>query len=232
MNRVIVATFILIVATLTLVFWLPDQVRFITIFMPKIGYVVASIIVLLTAVIIAVKKHPLTDRWLFWPALAFLVIVIVITFFCRIPGPISFLMILLSPFCYAIVSIVILTAAVVFAVKKHPRRALSLFLVLITPVLLFTPIKWVADCIHLGLNVGIGIKQLGPPIRMQGSEFVANDWSVGFAGGPSTFLIHDETDEVLLPMDQHTHPSTEYGFKEKCAGKVSHLLGHYYICTF
>jgi hypothetical protein len=59
------------------------------------------------------------------------------------------------------------------------------------------------------------------------------DWSVGLAGGPNTFLIHDVTDEIALPLGQHKYPvETERGFGEDCAGKVQHLLGHYYVCTF
>jgi hypothetical protein len=33
-------------------------------------------------------------------------------------------------------------------------------------------------------------------------------------------------------MTRHIQPSaSENGFGEECAGKVRHLLGHYYICT-
>jgi hypothetical protein len=35
-----------------------------------------------------------------------------------------------------------------------------------------------------------------------------------------------------LPMNQHTQPpSSEDGFGEDCAGKVQHLIAHYYVCT-
>jgi hypothetical protein len=131
----------------------------------------------------------------------------------------------------AIASIVLLVVTLVFAVKSRPRKAASILLALIAPILLWWPINWAADCVHLGMTVGFGAR-----MNVSGSDgngFAAYDWSVGFAGGPSRFLIHDETDEIALPIAQHTHPlSTENGFGEDCAGKVNHLLGHYYICSF
>jgi hypothetical protein len=104
--------------------------------------------------------------------------------------------------------------------------------VLIMPVLLWSPINWVADCVHLGLTVGFGAGQIGSSSKPDGRGFAAYDWSVGLAGGPSTFLIHDETGQIALPIAQHVQPSIpENGLEEECAGKVRHLLGHYYVCT-
>jgi hypothetical protein len=68
--------------------------------------------------------------------------------------------------------------------------------------------------------------------KQTGNDFAVYDWSVGFAG-QNTFLIHDRTDEIALPLALHKHPlSDENGFADICAGKVQHLLGHYYICNF
>ena len=172
------------------------------------------------------------DRWIFWPALVSLGIVFTLTLVCGLPGLVSFVMIPISLLGYLITSIVLLTAAVFFAAEKRPRRAASLLLVLIMPVLLWSPINWVADCVHLGLTVGFGAGQLGSSSKPDGRSFAVYDWSVGLAGGPNTFLIHDETDQIGLPMAQHTDPSnSENGWGEGCAGKVRHLLGHYYVCT-
>jgi hypothetical protein len=173
------------------------------------------------------------DRWSFWPGFAALVTVAVLTLLCKLPGPVGFLLMPISFVCYIITTIVILIAVVIFIAKKSPRRAASLLLVLITPVLLWSPINWVTDCVHLGLTAGFGGGQLGSSSRPSGSEFTAYDWSVGLAGGPNTFLIHDVTDQIALPMAQHTNPAdSENGFGVECAGKVRHLLGHYYVCTF
>jgi hypothetical protein len=174
-----------------------------------------------------------TDRWLFWPAFASLGIVFVLTLVCGLPGPVSLIMPLISVLVCGIASIVLLAVGLISALKKRPRRAVSFLLALITPVLLWWPINWVADCVHLGITVGFGAGQLGTPSNSDRSGFAAYDWSVGFAGGPNRFLIHDDTDEIAVPMAQHTHPSeSESGFGEDCAGKVHHLLGHYYICEF
>jgi hypothetical protein len=174
-----------------------------------------------------------TDRWSFWPCFASFTAVTVLTFIYKLPGTVSFLMIPISLFGYAIASFSILIAVVFFAVKKRPRRAASLSLVLIIPVLLWSPITWIADCLHLGLTVGFEAGQLGVSQKLNQNGFTTYDWSVGLAGGPATFLIHDVTDEIALPAAQHTHPSSsENGFEKKCAGKVRHLLSHYYVCTF
>jgi hypothetical protein len=100
-------------------------------------------------------------------------------------------------------------------------------------MLLWSTIGWATDYVHLGLTAWCGYGQLGSPPKSNGGQFTTYDWSVGLAGGPNTFLIHDVTDEIALPMAQHTHPSiSENGFGEEGAGKVRHLVGHYYVCTF
>ena len=173
------------------------------------------------------------DRWLLWPAFASLGIVTTLTLICGLPE----LPLLVGPLVLvlgcAIASIVFLVMAVISAVKKRPRRAASVLLALIAPVFLWWPINWVADCVHVGITVGFGAGLAGGAPGSDESGFAAYNWSVGFAGGPNKFLIHDETDEIALPMAQHTHPAaSENGFGEDCAGKVRHLLGHYYVCEF
>jgi hypothetical protein len=171
------------------------------------------------------------DRWIFWPAFASLGIVFTLTLLCELPGRVSFVMIPISLLVYAVTSIVLITAAVIYAAKKRPRRAASFLFVLLTPVFLWSPINWVADCVHLGLTVGFGAGQLGSSSKPDGRAFATYDWSVGLAGGPNTVLIHDETGQIALPMAAHPSiPDNEFG--ELCVGKVRHLLGHYYVCTF
>jgi hypothetical protein len=173
------------------------------------------------------------DRWVFWPTFTSLGIVFVLTLVCGLPGLVSFFMIPISLLGYTVASVVLLIATGIFAAKRRPRRAASLLLVLIMPLLLWSPINWVADCVHLGLTVGFGAGQLGSSSKPDGRDFQVFDWSVGLAGGPNTFLIRDKTDQIALPIAQHTQPSTsENGFGEVCAGKVRHLLGHYYVCTY
>ncbi len=56
--------------------------------------------------------------------------------------------------------------------------------------------------------------------RVKDDSFVVYDWSVGFAGGPNIFLIHDVSDEIALPMAQHNQPQrAENGFGKECAAK-------------
>ena len=131
---------------------------------------------------------------------------------------------------FAIGSIAILGATIYLLIKKRPRRGASIFLVLLLPVLLWRPIVWATEVIHVGLTVCLGVGQIG--VEAQSNDFGAYDWSVGFAGGPTILLIHDVSDEIALPAAQHTKPlSDEGGFGEECAGKVDHLIKHYYVCT-
>ena len=173
------------------------------------------------------------DRWIIWPAFVSPGGVFALTVVCGIPGRVSLLMIPVSFLAYAVACIVLLIAAGIFVAKKRPRKAASLLLALTMPALLWSPINWVADCTHLGLTVWFGAGQLRSSSKPDGSDFEVFDWSVGLAGGPNTFLIHDKTDQITLPLARHTQPSEfEHGFGEFCAGRVRHLLGHYYVCTF
>lgn len=171
------------------------------------------------------------DRWSFKPALAALIAVAAVQFFCQLPGRVSFFLIPLSLFGYGILLLVILGTATYRFIKRRPRGGTSSLLMLLLPILLWRPLNWVGDMAHLGLTVRFGAGQLGTSKSDDGG-FVVYDWSVGLAGGPNIFLIRDVSDEIALPMTQHTRPaSSENGFGEDCAGKVSHLISHYYICT-
>ena len=172
-----------------------------------------------------------TDRWSLKPAFASLMMVAVLGLLCRLPGSFSFVLIPLTVLGYGIAALVILTIAVYCLTKKSPRRGASIFFILILPVLLWRPLSWADDVAHLGLTVKFGIGQLGSSLEASDASLVVYDWSVGLAGS-NTFLIHDVTDEIALPMAQHTRaPSSEGGFEEECAGKVQRLIKHYYVCN-
>ena len=172
------------------------------------------------------------DCWSIKPALVSLVMVATLNLICQLPGSVSFVLIPLSVLGYVIAAFVILAIAVYCALKRRPRRGASVFFVLLLPVLLWRPLIWTDNVAHLALTIGCGAGQLGSSSRPNDDSFVAYDWSVGLAGA-NTFLIHDVTDEISLPMAQHTRPpSSEGGFGEDCAGKVQHLIKHYYICNF
>ena len=120
----------------------------------------------------------------------------------------------------------LIITALVIALRRRPRMAASLLGAALLPLLLWRPIDWTAYSMHLALEVWTGAIQPDGP-------FVGYDWSVGLAGGPATFLIYDVTDEIALPPELHKQPiAFEQGFGEICAGKVIHLLGHYYVCEF
>lgn len=174
--------------------------------------------------------EPVVDRWALWPALTSTTVVAGLLLLCGLPGMVSFVAIPISLLAFLVAAIALTGASVVLAAKKRPRAAASALIAALAPVLLWSPINWVADCAHLGLAIGFGAD---PASTKDRSGFAAYDWSVGLAGGPNRFLIYDESDEIARPLALHTHPpSSEDGFGEDCAGKVRHLLGHYYVCTF
>jgi len=101
------------------------------------------------------------------------------------------------------------------------------------PAVLITPIGWGAVYAHLALTVWFGAGQIESNAKPDGSAFQTFDWSIGLVSSGATFLIYDVTDEIALPLKLHTHPiASENGFGEECAGRVRHLLGHYYVCEF
>jgi hypothetical protein len=172
------------------------------------------------------------DRCSFKPALVSLMTVAVLALLCQLPGMVSFLLIPLTLLGFAVTSLTILIVVGYCLAKRRPRRGASASLVILLPALLWRPTIFAANIVHVGLTAGFGVGQLGTTPRVTDDSFVVYDWSVGFAGGPNTFLIHDVTDEIALPMNQHTQPpSSEDGFGEDCAGKVQLLIAHYYVCT-
>ena len=187
---------------------------------------------LVGAGLLVFRNWPPADRWAAWPAFATLAIALVLAFFTRLPGMVSFFLIPFAVLGAPLFGAGLLIMAVASAVRRRPRIAVSLLAAALLPVLLCTPIRWSADCIHLALTVWTGAGQLGSSARPDGSPFEVFDWSVGLAGGPNTFLIYDVTDEIALPLKLHRHPiESEQGWGEDCAGKVTPLLGHYYLCT-
>ena len=173
-----------------------------------------------------------TDCWALKPAFLSLLIVLVLGLICRLPGPVSFLLIPVTALGYLIAASLALATALYCVIKDRPRRGTSVLFVLVLPVLLWRPLNWVDDVAHLALTVDLGIGQLGSSSTSHDNSFVAYDWSVGLAGA-NTFLIRDATDEIALPLAKHTNPlSSENGLGEECAGKVQHLIIHYYVCNF
>ena len=172
-----------------------------------------------------------TDGWSFKPALVASTLVAVLTVLCQLPGSLSFVLIPLSLLSYGVAALVVLTIAAYLLIKKRPRRGVSVLLVLLIPVLLWRPITRAGEFVHLALTVGFGAGQLGDSARPSDDSFIVYDWSVGLAGA-NTFLIHDVSDEISLPIAQHTQPPTsEDGRGEECAGRVRQLIKHYYVCT-
>jgi hypothetical protein len=178
------------------------------------------------------------DSWLFQPSLILLTALTVASLCCGIPGPLSLLLIPLSLIGFPIAGIVCLGLAAVSFWKRAPRKGASYLLAILLSVALFRPINWISDVIHVGLSAGLGVGQIGKSYQSADDRFVAYDWSVGLVPNGDTFLIFDATDEILLPLSQHVRlKESKAQYVEMCSGQgqnhsVSHLIGHYYICTW
>lgn len=172
------------------------------------------------------------DKWLFWPAGATTAPTAVVVFVSGLPGAVGFFLFLLSLLVYPLAAISLLVFAVALAWKRQFRKAVSIMFAFVAPIILWIPFLWMADYLHLALTVEFGMGYIGPAPSPD-LPFQTYDWSTGLVTNPATFLIRDETDDIALPIDMHKHPEVlEYGFGEECAGRVQHLLGHYYVCTF
>lgn len=149
-----------------------------------------------------------------------------------LPGPVNLIVISASMLALLLGAAALIVLAAVFAAKSCPRKVLSVLLALVTPVVLWRPIGWTADCIHLGLTIGLGLGQIGVYSSSSDGAVSAYDWSVGLAG-TGRFLIHDPSGQIARPADSQDHvAATASDFAEECAGSAKPLIAHYFVCSF
>lgn len=174
-----------------------------------------------------------TDRWVVWPALLSVVAVVSAGVLCRLPGLLGVLLIPIWVLGVPTAGILLAALAIIVAARRRPRTAASIMTAALLPALLLRPVNWAADYAHLALTAWFGMGQIGSNAKPDGSAFQTFDWSVGLSFSGDTILIYDATDEIALPLKLHTRPvASENGFGKECAGRVRHLLGHYYVCEF
>ena len=175
-----------------------------------------------------------TDRWLLWPAIVTLLATIFLLFVCQMPGLIGFVLALVLGLGWPFALGLVLLVAVVMLVMHRVRLAASLVLAPLCVTISWTLLVQAATYLHLGITVLVSME----PSRASGKtsnvqQLTVYDWSTGLAGGPTTLLIRDVSDEIASPLVKHrTWASQGVGTEEECAGKVRHLVDHYYLCTF
>lgn len=173
------------------------------------------------------------DRWLFVAPYVTLIATFCLMLLCGLPGLLSFILIPITVLGGPPMVVALLVWAASLLVRKRWRSGASVFVAAVLPVLLLQPISWAADFVHLGLTVGLGVGELNDTLPPVDSRFQAHDWSVGLAGGPDTFLLYDETDEIAWPLARRrNHIVPDESVEKECAGSVRHLVGHYYVCSF
>lgn len=175
-----------------------------------------------------------TDRWLVWPAIVAPLATVFLLFLCQMPNSVGFVLILVLGFGWPLVLGLVFSISVVMLVMRRFRLGTSIVLAPLSVIILWVPLVQAATYLHLGLTI-LATAELsrayGKSSNVQ--QLTVYDWSTGLAGGPATLLIRDPSDEIASPLVKHqvsALPGAE--IEEECAGKVRHLVGHYYLCTF
>lgn len=168
------------------------------------------------------------DRLLVWPSIAALA--------CELP------MIVLAGFEWPFVAGVLFMAAVVgflfslfhFLTLRRWRSTVTAAVLPIAILILTRPYAVQASHeVHLWrMRADYDARVAASPL-VNGYHFVVWDWSVGFAGGPVTLLVYDESDEIGMPVDkQRFRLGVKDGVADSCSGKAYHLSRHYFVCNF
>ncbi len=169
------------------------------------------------------------DRWVWWLTPATVALVALFVFVGELPGRLNGLLLLLAFVVLPLAALLLIGLACVLAWLRYWRRAASLLLAVAAPAFLVVPMAILAPYVHLGLMLAFDIGYLGPA-PLQGQPVTVYDWSTGMVGGPNTFLIHDRTDAIALPLAKSGPAWRDSDLLRTCAGRVQHLIGHYYIC--
>ncbi len=171
------------------------------------------------------------DRWMWWPTACTVAMTAMFVFVGDLPGPLNIVLVVWALVAGPAVALLLIWLTCVLALRRRQRRAASTLLAVAVPALLLVPMELVADYVHLGLMLTFGIGIIGP-MPPAGLPVAVYDWSTGFAGTNNTFLIHDITDAIAQPLTNGVPQAWRgNGWFGECAGKVQHLIGHYYICN-
>jgi hypothetical protein len=172
------------------------------------------------------------DRWMWWPTACTVAMELLFLSLVELPGLLGIRLFLLAIVACPTLALLLVGMTCVLAWHRQPRRAASTLAAVVAPVLLLGPTRLMALYVHLGLTLAFGIGYLSPN-SLEGQNLAIYDWTTGYAGGPNTFLIHDVTDAIALPLTKVVPPAwRDYDLFAECAGKVQPLIGHYYVCFY
>ncbi len=163
-----------------------------------------------------------------WLVLATLGLVAAWLLVIRTPGDIGFAAVPIALIIWPVVFIAYAGVAIWFGFRRRPRRAVSVAVAMAAPIVFWGAIGWVVDVAHLGLALAWQRPHIEAS-RAQPGPFVVDDWSIGFAGGASTFLVYDKSGSVAKPRSGQVR-TPDNDILNDCAG-AEHLVGHYYVCT-
>ena len=175
------------------------------------------------------KRGSKVDKWLWRPVVIALPVLALIKLLIQLPGDLNIVIIPLSLLAVAAALGALIWAALAGARRAQWRRAVSFLAVPVLVTVLWSPLDWIDDRIHLWLTVTFGVGQIGPTQDADGGRYRIHDWSTGLAGGPNTFLIEDPSDRVAGPVSPNS--AGDESVAAACTGKVERLWTHFYVCT-
>jgi hypothetical protein len=175
------------------------------------------------------------DAWMWWPATCTVAAMALFVVLDELPGPLNPLLLVLTVVAFPVAALLLIGSASMLAWQRQHRRVASALMALAAPVLLLIPMVFIGPYVHLALMLTCGIGTLSPqtgPQLLEGGRLAIYDWTTGMVGGPNTFLIHDATDTIALPLTKDAPAAwRDNDLFRECIGRVRHLIGHYYICT-
>ena len=181
------------------------------------------------------STSPSSDRWAWRPTACTVAVAAFFVFVGALPGPLNLPLMLLAVATVPAATLLLVGSTCVFAWRGRPCLAGSTLSALVAPVLLLIPMVLAQPYVHLALMLAFGIGYIGPA-PIEGRPVAVYDWSTGMVGGPNTFLIRDATDAVASSQASGG-PSTwpraleTSDLLKDCAGRVEHLVQHYYVCS-
>jgi len=174
-----------------------------------------------------------SDRPLYWPSFVVFCFICALAVFGAWPEAVLFA--IFGPVPALLVAV--LTASIMFLVdlsKRRWRRAASLALLPTFFIALMLAPKAVIGSIgRIGIHTRFAMEFSSYEAALtalpnNGKRFRVFDW--GGWGPYSSFVIFDESDNIVLPPDKYDWGDMAGGLAQQCAGRTMHLAGHYYLC--
>jgi len=172
------------------------------------------------------------DRPLLWPVIAVVGAAWLYLLICQWAGELGFILTLAMIFLGPFAALAFAFIPLVCALRRRWWLAGSWLLGPAIVFALWRPMIASGDYAHLLIMLPFYNAKIAAAPIDHGRALMVDDWSIGLAGSPSTFLIYDDSDRIARPLRQQSPPLTHLGgFETDCSGHVRPLRLHYYLCN-